>query len=93
MVPWSTAARVLESCSYRNVLARGFAVVRDQAGLILTRAAATTTGQCVEIAFHDSRRTAVMDRERFAPKVKMKQKKAKKKPPSPSGNDDQGALL
>ena len=87
------AARVLESCSYRNVLARGFAVVRDQAGLTLTRAATTVPGQWVEIEFHDSRRTAVMDGEGFAPKAKMKQKKVKKELPSPSGNDDQGTLL
>lgn len=91
------AARVLESCSYRNVLARGFAVVRDQAGLPLTRAAAVASGQTVEIEFHDARREAVMDGEGAIPKAKKPQKKSpkktKKKPPSPSGDDGQGTLL
>ncbi len=92
------ASRVLESCSYRNVLARGFAVVRDQAGLPLTRAAAVASGQTVEIEFHDSRRGAIMDGEGAAPKTKAKPqkkppKKSRKKPPSPSGDDGQGSLL
>jgi exodeoxyribonuclease VII large subunit len=89
-------ARVLESCSYRNVLARGFTVVRDQAGLALTRAAAISSGQTVEVEFYDSRRGAVINGEGAAPKppkkVKKPQKKTKK-PPFPSGDDGQGSLL
>jgi exodeoxyribonuclease VII large subunit len=93
------AARVLESCSYRNVLARGFAVVRDQAGLALTRATGAVPGQVVEIEFHDacrgavindSGRGAVIDEEGLAPKL---QKKPLKKPFSQSGDDGQGTLL
>ncbi|MBL6935272.1 MAG: exodeoxyribonuclease VII large subunit [Alphaproteobacteria bacterium] len=92
------ASRVLESCSYRNVLARGFAVVRDQAGLPLTRAAAVASGQTVEIEFHDARREAVMDGEGAAPNPQKKtqkkaQKKKTKKPPPSSGDDGQGSLL
>ena len=58
-----------------------------------TRAAATAPGQWMEIEFHDSRRTAVMDGEGPTPRAQTKQKKTKKKPPSPSGNDNQGTLL
>ena len=89
-------ARVLESCSYRNVLARGFTVVRDQAGLALTRAAAISSGQTVEVEFYDSRRGAVINGEGAAPKPQKKVKKPQKKtkkPPSPSGDDGQGSLL
>ena len=89
-------ARVLESCSYRNVLARGFTVVRDQAGLALTRAAAISSGQTVEVEFYDSRRGAVINGEGAAPKPQKKVKKPQKKtkkPPFPSGDDGQGSLL
>ncbi len=88
--------RVLESCSYRNVLARGFTVVRDQAGLALTRAAAISSGQTVEIEFYDSCRGAVINGERAAPKPQKKVKKPQKKtkkPTFPSGDDGQGSLL
>ncbi len=88
--------RVLESCSYRNVLARGFTVVRDQAGLALTRAAAISYGQTVEVEFYDSRRGAVINGEGADPKPQKKAKKPQKKtkkPPSPSGDDGQGSLL
>jgi flagellar biosynthesis/type III secretory pathway ATPase len=82
-------------------------VVRDQSGLALTRAAAVSSGQTVEIEFHDSRRGAVindngrgaiMDGEGPSSKsqkksLKKPQKKSRKKPSSPPGDDGQGSLL
>ena len=88
------AARVLESCSYRNVLARGFAVVRDETGMTLIRATAAVPGQAVEIEFYDSHRGAVIDGEGPASKQKKRtKKKLQKKPGLKSGDDDQGSLL
>ena len=89
------------------MLARGFAVVRDQAELALTRAAAVAPGQAVEIEFHDARRGAVinnngrgtvMDGEGLAPKPRKEAKKKAKKKPGPksvpkSKDDGQGTLL
>ena len=53
-----TAARLLESYSYRGVLARGFAVVRDQRERPLTSAAAVKSGAALSLEFHDGRAAA-----------------------------------
>ena len=53
-----TAARLLESYSYRGVLARGFAVVRDQRERPVTSAAAVKPGAALALEFHDGRAAA-----------------------------------
>jgi len=52
--------RLLESFSYRNVLQRGFAVLRGEGSRPLTRVAAISEGQAVEIEFADGRAPAVI---------------------------------
>jgi len=52
-------ARLLGSLGYRRTLARGYAVVRDDAGTVLTRAAPLGPGRAVEIEFADGRVDAV----------------------------------
>ncbi|MGF1625781.1 MAG: exodeoxyribonuclease VII large subunit [Alphaproteobacteria bacterium] len=49
----------LESLSYRGVLHRGYAVVRDADGAPVTSAAATATGQALWIEFREGREAAV----------------------------------
>jgi exodeoxyribonuclease VII large subunit len=44
---------MLEAVSYRGVLARGFALVRDEAGMPLRRAAEIREGQALRIEFAD----------------------------------------
>ncbi len=51
---------MLESLSYRNVLKRGYALVRDEAGLPVKTAAAVSAGQRLNIAFHDGAVDAVV---------------------------------
>jgi exodeoxyribonuclease VII large subunit len=51
-------AKLLGSLSYQSVLARGYAVVRDQAGTMVRRAASVSIGQSLEIEFADGRVTA-----------------------------------
>ena len=51
--------RVLQSLSYKNVLKRGYAVVRDADDRPLTRVAAVTSGQPLSIEFSDGRVGAV----------------------------------
>jgi len=48
-------AQLLAAYSYRGVLARGFALVRDVAGAPLRAAAAVTSGMPIEIEFADGR--------------------------------------
>ncbi len=47
--------QLLAALSYRAVLARGFALVRDAAGRPLRTAAAVTAGMAIEIEFSDGR--------------------------------------
>jgi exodeoxyribonuclease VII large subunit len=46
---------LLAAFSYRGVLARGFALVRDAAGQPLHSASAVTAGMAIEIEFSDGR--------------------------------------
>lgn len=49
------AARLLEGFSYKATLQRGYAVVRDQGGAPVTRAAGVKPGAALEIEFADGR--------------------------------------
>jgi len=60
-------ARLLESFSYRNVLQRGFTVLRGGDSRPLTRVAATSEGQAVEIEFADGRAPAVIGAKAHEP--------------------------
>ncbi len=53
------AARLLTSLSYRNVLKRGYAVVRDAADQAVDRAEALSAGEAVSLEFADGRVDAV----------------------------------
>ena len=57
-------AQLLAAFSYRGVLARGFALVRDGAGLPLRTAAAVGAGMPIEIEFSDGRVGARADGRR-----------------------------
>jgi exodeoxyribonuclease VII large subunit len=56
-------AELLAAFSYRGVLSRGFALVRDEAGAPLRSAAATSSGIAIEIEFADGRVRARTDGE------------------------------
>ena len=77
-----TAARLLESYSYRGVLARGYAVVRDQRERPLTSAAAVKSGATLSLEFQDGRTAA-----RAAGKPKPR------KPKSENDEGGQASLL
>ncbi len=51
--------RVLQSLSYKNVLARGYAVIRDEDDRPVSRADGLTHGQTIAIEFADGRVAAV----------------------------------
>jgi exodeoxyribonuclease VII large subunit len=55
------ADRLLTAVSYRGVLERGFALVRDLAGRPLRQAAAVTAGERIDIEFSDGRVRALAE--------------------------------
>jgi exodeoxyribonuclease VII large subunit len=78
-------ARLLTSLSYEQVLARGFALVRDAAGHPLASAAAVAPGARLSIEFADGRIGAVAEGEALPP-AKTGAKRGR-------GREDQGSLL
>lgn len=56
----ASLSQLLESYSYRGVLARGFALVTDGDGAPVTRADATRPGMAVTIAFTDAKVAALI---------------------------------
>ncbi len=59
-------AKLLESLSYRNVLARGFAVIYDAEGRAIKSAAGLSPGAAIAIEMQDGRRGAHIDGEGLA---------------------------
>lgn len=53
---------LLESYSFENVLKRGFAVVRDDQGKLITDAVSAKSGQAVELQFRDGRKEATVNK-------------------------------
>jgi exodeoxyribonuclease VII large subunit len=82
-----SAGQLLAAYSYRGVLARGFALVRDGDGRPLRTAAAVGSGMRLDIEFSDGRVGATADGEGTAP--------AKPKPRSRGGGGSggQGSLF
>ncbi|MGL9623411.1 exodeoxyribonuclease VII large subunit [Bradyrhizobium sp. U531] len=64
------SGKLLSALSYRSVLARGFALVRDEAGHPLHAADAIGPGARLEIEFADGRVAATADADRPAPTTK-----------------------
>ena len=56
----ATQAMLLQTLSFERVLERGYAVVRGEAGGVITRAAETAGGMGVRIQFHDDAVAAVI---------------------------------
>ena len=80
--------RVLQSLSYRNVLQRGFALVRDAAGEPVKQAAAVTAGMALSLEFADGRVSAVAGEEGAPPTPAPK-----KRPVRPVVPTKQGSLF
>jgi exodeoxyribonuclease VII large subunit len=67
-----SAGQLLAAYSYRGVLARGYALVRDGEGRPLRSSAAVAAGMRLDIEFADGRVGATADGERALPPVKGK---------------------
>lgn len=87
--------RILQSLSYKNVLKRGYAVIRDEENRPLTRAAAVASGAIVSIQFADGDVSAIATGEAAPSPEGAAPVASKKKPakPAPSGSGNQGSLF
>ncbi|MCV0395318.1 MAG: exodeoxyribonuclease VII large subunit [Rhizobiaceae bacterium] len=76
--------RLMATLSYESVLQRGYVVVRDEEGRVVSRAGAVRSGTALELQFADDRVTAVAGSAPARPKSAV----------SPKGPDErQGSLL
>jgi exodeoxyribonuclease VII large subunit len=89
--------RVLQSLSYKNVLKRGYAVVRDENDQPLTRAEAIAAGAAITLEFADGRVAAVAgeggDMPGTPPAAAPPAAKKKAAKPSSAQKPDQGSLF
>jgi exodeoxyribonuclease VII large subunit len=85
--------RILQSLSYKNVLKRGYAVIRDEENRPLTRAATIASGAAVSMEFADGRVSAITTGEGTPPPDTSTAPKKKPAKPASSGPTDQGNLF
>jgi exodeoxyribonuclease VII large subunit len=89
------ATGLLAALSYHGVLARGFALVRDDAGKPLRAAAQVSAGLALDIEFHDGHVGAVASGEGVAtaPPAGPAKPESPKAKPRRGGGDGQGSLF
>jgi exodeoxyribonuclease VII large subunit len=85
-----SAGQLLNAYSYRGVLGRGFALVRDGEGRPLRTAAAVASGMRLDIEFADGRVGAVADGERKPQAMPAPRAKPRRGDGGPGG---QGSLF
>ena len=91
--------RILQSLSYKNVLKRGYAVVRDEDDRPVSLAAALSTGAAISIEFADGRIAAVTGDDASPPSsstppsATAPSKKRATKPAEPAVPPKQGSLF
>jgi exodeoxyribonuclease VII large subunit len=79
-------AKLLETLSYQNVLARGFALVRSADGTMIRRAAQVKSGAALDIEFADAHIGARAD-------ASARKVEGEAKAPSRRRDEKQGRLL
>jgi exodeoxyribonuclease VII large subunit len=88
------AGQLLAALSYRGVLSRGFALVRDEAGRPLRAAVSVAAGMRLDIEFADGRVAAVADGEAAGRTADAAPKPTAAKPRKPGGGGSgQGNLF
>jgi exodeoxyribonuclease VII large subunit len=87
------AGQLLTAFSYRGVLARGFALVRDAAGRPLRTAAAVNAGTRIDIEFSDGRVGATADGARTMREPDAAPLPPRRRPRRSGGGEGQGDLF
>jgi len=82
---FANLAKLLETVSYKSVIARGFALVTDASGNLVRAASGLKSGDAVTLEFSDGKAGAIIDTGAATPKP------AKKSKPSPP--DEQSSLF
>ncbi|MBK5948628.1 exodeoxyribonuclease VII large subunit [Rhodobium orientis] len=85
---FAATAKLMESLSYKRVLARGFAVLRDADNVPVSKAAAISGGDMLDIELADGHVAAVAGEGKPTPK-----KKPTKPTPEKTKKPDQGQLF
>ncbi len=88
---YEQSERLLETLGFKQVLKRGYAVIRDADGAPRTRLAGLDAGSGVEIEMQDGKRAAVLGEDDDAPISKPVRKPAKQ--PRKPVMDNQGSLF
>lgn len=84
----------LESLSHKNVLARGFALVKDADGALVRSAAALSRGDAVTLTFADGAASAeITSDDASKPPLKKAPRKPKPKARKPEKPPEQGSLF
>ena len=86
-------AQLLAAFSYRGVLARGFALVRDGGGHPLHTAAAVSTGMRLDIEFADGRVGAVAGDAKMTPQGEARPVYVRRRRRIVGGDEGQGSLF
>ncbi len=86
------AGKMLEAYSFENVLKRGFAVIQDTSGTLITEAAQTTTNQSVRIRFKENNTVGAVIGDGSTASKSIKPP-TKKKTPKPKDDDRQETLF
>ena len=89
------SGQLLTALSYRSVLARGFALVRDEGGHPLHAAADVGAGARLEVEFSDGRVTATagIDQPVLAPQPAPAAPRRPRTPKRAAKSADQGSLF
>ena len=88
----ASLSSLLESYSYRNVLKRGFTVIRDDTGQVIQSAHTMENGTSGTVEFYDGHRTATFANEPTQAKV-QKSKDPKIAKSKSADKDEQGSLF
>ncbi|PHR51156.1 MAG: exodeoxyribonuclease VII large subunit [Robiginitomaculum sp.] len=79
-----TSVKLLGALSHKSVLGRGFALVHDKAGKLVTRAASLSDGKLVQLEFADGKKSAIIGKGGVSKPVR---RKMKAKPGDPEQGD------
>ncbi len=86
----NSTARMMESLSFKRVLARGYSIVKDSDGVVISNVKSVSDGQSVSVQFQDGSANATIGENVSVPPSALVKKAAKK---TKVPKSEQGTLL
>lgn len=80
------AGRLLESLSFKRVLQRGYAIVKDEAGQVISSVQQVESGHSGSVELKDGAVPVIFSSDAAAPPQKPKKAASKKSPPPTQGS-------